>query len=75
MSVLQKLIYAREKHIERYLEFNVEEEYKFEFIDIVNWCKNESKNKKPLEYWNLEQKGVNPMPQLIKNIILMICQI
>ena len=41
----QDLVKKREEHLVHHLEFNKEEEYRFNLYDIVNWCKIISKTK------------------------------
>ena len=55
--MLKNYILKRENHINKYLEFNVEEEYKFNFKDLINWCDIISNKKKNGEKFRILEIG------------------
>jgi len=50
------LIKKRENHLRKYLEFNKTEEHRFDFNDIINWCKIISKTKEKINILELGTK-------------------
>ena len=59
MSVTD-LIRKRENHLNEYLEFNKTEEHRFDFYDIINWCKIISKSKDKINILELGTKRSKP---------------